>query len=282
MVVMNWYKIAKAYKNPWEMTQDEYVKYHYTGFIDNEAYDSYKTTEGIDWIKKEKKPILLDVKNFGGYQVEFRKDGGKLKYVKHDENDDILRDEKGEAVYLSEQEMIDKKLPLENQSVYAFIGDKPIGFASNEWGSTGIWIVEKYQKLGIGRYLLKEFRKTMPPQSKIGQMTDAGMKLTKAYHKDLVEEAIKEGKPVPEEVLKDYPDLTGGEYDETYWVRKLRNNPITGYRQVPPEYKNNPSVLEELKNIYLKVLQEEPSYPYIPEPIKNHPEILKAKENEIL
>lgn len=88
------------------------------------------------------------------------------------------------------------------------IGDRPIGFASNEFGTAGVWVVREFQGKGLGTYLLKEFMKRSPNIGKIGQMTDAGENLTRAYHKDLVLEAMKQGEPVPAPVLKDYPDLT--------------------------------------------------------------------------
>ena len=47
----------------------------------------------------------------------------------------------------------------------------------------------------------------MQPESKMGQMTNAGYNLTMAYHKKIVEDALKENKPVPEKVLLDYPEL---------------------------------------------------------------------------
>lgn len=204
----NWYKKAQINgKEPWQTTWQDFIDYHYTGGIRENAYDQYKTVEGLNWLKKEKYPEIYAIKSFGGYQVEFRKSGELLRYVKHDEEGEIIRDSTGSAVMQSKQEMINNKLPLVDQSIVAFVGDNAIGLAANEFGSTGIWVVEDYQKLGIGSYLMREFRKTMKPESKIGQMTQAGYNLTKSYHKKLVEEALEQGKPVPEEVLIDYPDL---------------------------------------------------------------------------
>ena len=204
----NWYKKAQINgKEPWQTTWQDFIDYHYTGGIRENAYDQYKTVEGLDWIRKEKYPELYDVKDFGGYRIEFRKSGELLQYVKHDEEGNIARDERGSAIMQAQQEMIDKKLPLVDQTIAAFVGDDAIGWASNEFGSSGVWVVEHYQKMGIGGYLLKEFRKTMKPESKIGQMTQAGRNLIKSYHKNLVQEALNEGKNIPQEVLNDYPEL---------------------------------------------------------------------------
>lgn len=205
----SWYKIAQLNgKEPWQMTQEEFVNYHITGFIQSDHYDDYKTIDGIRYFnEKENFPLLYDTKQFGNTIVEFKKSGKPLQYVKTDANDNIIRDNQGKATYLSDEEMKTKGLATEDQTIVAFVGDDPIGFASNEFGATGVWVVEDYQNKGIGSYLLKEFRKTMRPSSRLGQATNSGIALTKKYHKNLVKDALQESKPVPEEVLKDYPDL---------------------------------------------------------------------------
>jgi len=47
----------------------------------------------------------------------------------------------------------------------------------------------------------------MEPDSKMGQATMAGVNLIKSYHRQLVQEALEKGYDVPEEVLKEYPEL---------------------------------------------------------------------------
>jgi len=46
-----------------------------------------------------------------------------------------------------------------------------------------------------------------PKVEKELEEVDKALKLLRSSHKELVEQALKEGKPVPDEVLKDYPDL---------------------------------------------------------------------------
>jgi hypothetical protein len=274
---LNWYKIAQINeKEPWQMTQNEFLQYHITGFIESHVYDQYKTIEGIRHFNDKKDyPLLYDTKEFNGITVEFRKSGNPLKYVKTDENDNIVRDEKGLVTYLSKEEMINENLPLEDQSIVAFIGDDPIGFACNEFGATGVWVVEDYQKLGIGSYLLKEFRKTMKPSAPLGQATEAGIALTKKYHKNIVKEALTEGKPVPDKVLEDYPDLIGKQYDINYWIKQITKNPIK-YHKIPKEFQHNPQIQNIMKNIYINMMKKEPiSYHSIPKEFKESPEIQK-------
>ena len=271
---MNWYKKAQIeYKEPWQMTQEEFVKYHITGSISSSAYNQYKTTEGLNWLKKEDYPILYDTKQFNGVTVEFRKTGEPLRYTKRDEKDNIVRDEKGMATYLSKEEMINKNLPTEDQGLVAFIGDTAVGLASNEFGATGIWVVEDYQKMGIGSYLLREFRKTMSPKSRLGQATGQGVALTRKYHKQLVQEALEEGKPVSQEVLEDYPDLTGGAYDIDYWKKRIIKSPVR-YYDVPENIQQSPEMQDFMINLYVELLKRDPSwYVALQNKFKNSPKI---------
>lgn len=187
---MKIYKIAQDKpKNPSDMTEQEFMDYHRTGFIPESAYEKYKTVDGLSWITKAKNPVLHSVKEFGGKTIEFRMSGEKLQYAKwRDDGDDLVRDEKGLAVYMSEEEMKMRNLPLVDTSITAFDGDTAIGWASNEFGADGVWVVDAYQRMGIGTYLLTEFRKQFPEKRKIGQMTNAGYNMTRAYYRKLQEQ----------------------------------------------------------------------------------------------
>ena len=189
-----------------EVDPDNFLKYHYTGQIPEHAYEQYETKKGLAWLGKyEDHPFLVKSKNYDGEIIEFRKDNKPLKYTKLDENDDIVRDENGKALYMSEEEMKQKGLPLTETDIVAFNSNKePIGSVSNEFGADGVWVIKDYQGKGIGTDLLYEFRKQFPSNRKIGQMTNAGVNMTRKYHKKLVEEALKQGKYVPEDILKEY------------------------------------------------------------------------------
>lgn len=66
----------------------------------------------------------------------------------------------------------------------AFVGDSPIGLASNEFGAVGVWVEESYQHKGIGKTLLNEHMKQRKASTKIGQMTSSGINMTKSWLKD--------------------------------------------------------------------------------------------------
>lgn len=196
------------------MTRKEFLDYHRTGFIPSHAYERYSTIEGFNWIKKNKYPVLYSVKNFGNHRIEFRKSGEKLQYCVRDPKDSwkYLRDQYGELVFMTDSEISEKGLPKEDLTIAAFDGDDAIGLASDEFGTDGVWVVNGYQKLGIGVYLLSEFRKQNKDKRKIGQMTPAGYSMTGAYHKNEVKNALESGEfhldsPKYAEIIRDYPDL---------------------------------------------------------------------------
>jgi hypothetical protein len=195
-------------EEPWQMTREDFLASQKTGFIAPGAYETYRTTQGLAWLKKERHPIPYATKQFGGATVEIRKTGEHLRYVRLDAGGEIVRDSQGLATYLSDTEAQVKGYPIEDPGLTAFVGDTAIGWVSNEFGATGVWVVDEFQKKGLGKYLLSEYRKGVPFTRKLGQMTSEGIALTKSWHKDLVRQALSEGKPVPPAVLKDYPDLT--------------------------------------------------------------------------
>tara|TARA_Y100000310_G_scaffold180635_1_gene180552 strand:+ start:13366 stop:13878 length:513 start_codon:yes stop_codon:yes gene_type:complete len=166
----------------------------------------YEDEKGVSWLgEKEKYPILVKKEDYGGEEIEFRKKDEEVFYTKTDENNEIVRDEKGMATYLSKEEMQEKGLPSTSTSITAFNSKgTPIGWASSEFGADGVWVIKDYQGKGIGTDLLYEFRKQYKPKRRIGQMTGSGQKMTRSYHKKLVEEALREGKNVPQEVLEEY------------------------------------------------------------------------------
>lgn len=186
---MKIYRIAQE-KDPSKMTEEEFMDYHNTGYIRENAYDSYKTVEGLKWLKKENFPILHSVKQFGGKTIEFRQSGDKNQYGKTTTPDkegwtEYLRDERGNIINLTDEEIKEKGYQLYETTIVAFDGDIAIGFASDEFGADGIWVVEAYRRQGIGLYLLTELRKYYDSSRKMGQMTNSGNQLARAYYKRL-------------------------------------------------------------------------------------------------
>ena len=199
-------------KEPWELTQQDFLDKSITGHISSTAYERYATSAGLDWIKYDKHPKLVYRGEFNRQTVEFKSSGEKLKYTKMDPSDPLeithLRDEHGNLVWMSDEEIAAENLPTEDREIAAFVDKVPIGFASDEWGVPGVWVVRDWQRKGIGMKLLELFSRERPIK-KLGQATIQGREFSAGYHKRLVKQALATGKNVPPEVLADYPDLKG-------------------------------------------------------------------------
>lgn len=168
--------------------EKSFIEYHKTGYIRPNAYED--AVRDMAWLKKKEHPLVCrKVRLKGNEEVELCKSGEKLKYVKHDLKGEIVRDKKGDALYLSIAEMKKKKLPLHDTSVVAFNKKgEAVGYSSNEWGADGIWVAKPYQRRGLGYELLKEFRTSFRPERQMGQMTPAGEMLARKYYRKLKKE----------------------------------------------------------------------------------------------
>ena len=171
---------AKSYNSA-----EEFLKSQYTGFISSKAYEDETNNYNTDINDAPKLIHKMEIKN--GETVEFRQSNEKLKYIKTDKNNSPLRDERDNLIYLSDKEIKEKNIPLYDTTLYVF-NDKGenVGFASDEWGADGVWVKSDYQRQGIGTELLIQFKKQFnDPNRKIGQMTPAGMNMTRSYWRKL-------------------------------------------------------------------------------------------------
>ena len=176
-------------KHPGDMSEKEFMKHHHTGYIDKEAYSDTTKPGNERWKDQSKRdlPKLIDTQTFNGKNVEFRKSIEENKYVKHDSNGEIVRNEKGLATLMTRNAMRKKGLPLYIQTIFVFHNDEYIGLAGNALGAIGVWIRDDYQGTGIGSHLLKLFMEENP-HMQIGQMTDMGYgmarKVWELFYKD--------------------------------------------------------------------------------------------------
>lgn len=177
-------------KSPEQLDQDAFLRHHYTGHINSNAYRQYKEKGGLSWLgKKSGYPVLLHKGKYGQFDVEFRQTGEVNSYTKTDDKGDIIRDMNGKATHMTSDEITAAGLAELDETIVAFVGDNPIGFVSNEFGAVGVWVEESYQRVGIGTDLMDMHIELRPNVKsgigKIGQATDDGISLMKAYHRKM-------------------------------------------------------------------------------------------------
>jgi len=176
--------------DPYEGDKHAFMQHHNTGYIASDAYKQYEKEGGLSWLgDKSKYPILLSKGTHGKFDIEFRQTGDKLQYVKTI-GDEHVRDKNGELIYMTPEEIKSENLPEKDTIVVAFVDDKPVGFASNEWGAVGVWVEGPYQKSGIGTELLDLHIQQRPTfktkRGKIGQMTSVGYSMVGKYYDRMV------------------------------------------------------------------------------------------------
>ena len=164
-----------------KICEDAFIDYHKTGHISEDAY----TNNDMSWIKRKEHPILLRKIQLNSEEIDLCQSGEKLQYVKTDPKGEIVRDKEGNALYLSDEEMKQRNLPLHDTTVTAFNKNDAIGYSSNEWGADGVWVLNEYQSKGVGLELLTEFRKQFKEGRQMGQMTPVGEKLARKYYRTM-------------------------------------------------------------------------------------------------
>ena len=180
-------------KGPEDLDRDRFLRHHYTGHIGSSAYSQYEKEGGLGWLGNPSKyPVVLERERLGKHTVEFRQTGDDVRYTKTDDKGNIVRDERGDAMYMTKDEIRAAGLHEKDTTIVAFVDGKPVGLASNEFGAVGIWVEGAYQKSGIGTRLLELHLEQRPRvktgKGKIGQATDAGISLMKAYHRKMAKQ----------------------------------------------------------------------------------------------
>jgi GNAT superfamily N-acetyltransferase len=170
-------------RHPRELTEEEFMKLHRTGWIQTGAYEQYREVQGLSWLGTAAKyPVFVAALPTLHGQIAFRQTGRRNHYVALDAHGEILRDVHGLAMYMSVEEVVARGLPTHHETIVAFHGDVPVGWVSNEWGAVGVWVAERYQRCGIGTALVRRHLEGRPGAC-LGQMTAAGAALARAVHR---------------------------------------------------------------------------------------------------
>jgi GNAT superfamily N-acetyltransferase len=170
-------------RHPSELSTEEFMFLHQTGWIPGSAYEMYKSLKGLQWLGTPRKyPWLVGQMLAADRDIELRQSGELNWYVSLDADGEIRRDEGGTALYMTLEEIRARDLHRFDRKIVAFDGEVPVGHVSDEWGAVGVWVAEPYQRLGIGTRLVRMYLEE-DPRSQLGQMTDAGMALARAVHR---------------------------------------------------------------------------------------------------
>ena len=127
-----------------------------------------------------------------GHDSDAYKALGKFEQRWRQSGEEFVRDAHGDLVYLTPEEMAAKDLPAVTYTVGAFVGDKTVGYAGDEFGASGVYVARAYQRHGLGVTLLKTYLEKSGRLAKgrqIGQMTYAGQQVVRGLHRQLVKEA---------------------------------------------------------------------------------------------
>ena len=177
---------AAAKKEPWEMTKEEFIgkKPKVNKLARNWNEERFLSSD----------PMPIDIKPI--HQGRLRNIYGIDKPIKYEYG--IAKDKSGNR-YLLVVRNVDKK-------------GKPLSGSYGKWGPIGeydgdnIGILETYRGDGAGTAFVNALTKKGVLKPSIGYSPE-GLKLWEKAHREAVEKAIKEGKNVPKEVLKDYPEF---------------------------------------------------------------------------
>lgn len=171
-------------------SEQAFLDYHITGHIPSHAYENSEKPHGLDYLGSPTRyPTLLDTMTVSGETIQFRARYEPLIYSKHDDDGEIIRDSEGMAIRMTPEEVQAAGLLTEDEIIVAFnSAGEPIGLASDEWGTDGIWVTKPYQGHGIGVKLLRLHRKRFPSTRKIGQATNAGYNMAASYYRSIEKE----------------------------------------------------------------------------------------------
>lgn len=124
-------------------------------------------------------PILLQEKD----GVEYRMSGEQIQYVKYDDNDNIVRDSRGLAEYLSDDEARQMGRAIREVSIKAFDKEtgKYLGYVGDSFGAVELEVLKRGRGRGIGSELSYLNRKLNPFKQSGGFSPEGKALAEKAY-----------------------------------------------------------------------------------------------------
>lgn len=140
-------------------------------------------------------PEFLQNKKINGINFEFRikkTDKSDLQYAKTDENGKTVRDEKGEPLYFTKDEILKILKNRYDYSVGVFVGNTYVGGIDDEWGCVLYRVADEYQGFGLGTILAK-IAWDLEPGKTSGGFTNAGYGAFFSWHREAVRDYLQSG-----------------------------------------------------------------------------------------
>lgn len=191
-IITNNYKVNSLIDKYANMSFEEFKNYATSYWIEEYNDDSTWSWRNENNSSIEKYNILVKSFVSNGKIIELRKSGEKLRYVDHDKDGNILRDEKGLALMQTDEQLITKGIPLYDDSIDAFDGRLVVGWVANSWGVPELFVRPTHQKLGIGaellwEYLIQNNGYAMDKKGFLGQYTSQGeLAIMKLHNKFII------------------------------------------------------------------------------------------------
>jgi len=138
----------------------------------------------------------LNTKKHGSVSVKYYIRNDKEhnnSYVKTNDEGHVVRDTKGMAVYLNNDELKEKDLLNKyDKNIVAIHNDIIVGSAQDEWGCVLVYVVDEFKGIGIGQELVEYYRKIYPDKVS-GGTTEGGYKNLIKYYKYQVKLYLRNG-----------------------------------------------------------------------------------------
>lgn len=189
--------------DPALMTFEEYYKMVNSEdkFHPSSAYQSTIQDLNADWRgdPREKYSKLINTIKVKGLPFEIREDEQDRwdrKYVKVDENKDVVRDTEGNVVYYNSEEIKliipeDKRFRYDYAIVRKDTGEL-VGVTQDEWGTLLVMVAIEYRNFGFGTLLVKLAREKRPDRPS-GGFTRSGLVNFKRVHSQMVRNYMESG-----------------------------------------------------------------------------------------
>ena len=180
------------------MTSEEYLNYlnAYKSHPDT-AYQ-FSLSEDNSVISEKELNIkykLINTKRHGSIYIKYYVNKGigfkDNKYVSHDKDGNIIRDDNGRVVYMTDDEIEKAGFTFDRQ-IIAVHDNKIIGTAQDEWGATLVYVVKELMGIGVGEELINYYLSYYPNKD-TGGTTSSGFNSLRKYHANQIKLYTRSG-----------------------------------------------------------------------------------------